>query len=235
MKKIEKTGKTLEEATRAALEELNVTQDQVEIVVLEHGAKGFLGLGSKPVKISVTVKFDPVMIAKAFLEEIAATLNVEILIQPELKDKQLNINLTGEQVGILIGKHGQTLDALQYLIGLVVNKGDAPYVSINLDAENYRKKRKETLETLALNLAKKVKMTKKSVYLEPMSSYERRIIHAALQGDRSICTYSEGDEPNRYIVISLKDQKSSRDHRTSSEGKSGAESRYNKDWKKDRQ
>ena len=104
----------------------------------------------------------------------------------------------------MIGKRGQTLDSLQYLVNLVINKGTAPYVNVILDAENYRRKRKETLESLAHNLVKKARATRKKVVLEPMTSYERRIIHAALQSERGIDTYSEGDDPYRYVVISPK-------------------------------
>ena len=120
------------------------------------------------------------------------------------EEKHLSIELKGDEMGVLIGKRGQTLDSLQYLVSLVVNKGSAPYISIILDTENYRQRRKETLESLAFNLAKKVKQTKKNVVLEPMNPYERRIIHASLQNDRYVTTYSEGEEPYRNVVITLK-------------------------------
>ena len=131
-------------------------------------------------------------------------MRIEVSIETQLKDKQLSIELSGEEMGVLIGKRGQTLDSLQYLVSLVVNKGSSPYVSILLDTENYRQRRKETLESLAYNLAKKVKQTKKNVVLEPMNPYERRIIHSSLQNDRYVTTYSEGEEPYRNVVITLK-------------------------------
>ena len=129
-----------------------------------------------------------------------------VKIDTKLKDKQLSITISGDDMGIIIGKRGQTLDSLQYLVNLVVNKGNAPYVSITLDTENYRERRKETLESLAFNLAKKVKHTGKNIVLEPMNPYERRIIHSALQNDRYVTTYSEGEEPYRNVVIALKEK-----------------------------
>ncbi len=121
-----------------------------------------------------------------------------------MKDKHLFVELTGDDMGILIGKRGQTLDALQYLVNLVVNKKSPYYISVMLDTENYRQRRRETLESLAFNLAKKVKHTRRNVVLEPMNPYERRIIHSALQNDRYVTTYSEGEEPYRNVVITLK-------------------------------
>ena len=127
-----------------------------------------------------------------------------IKIETKMQDKHLLVDLTGDDMGILIGKRGQTLDALQYLVNLVVNKNSASYISVMLDTENYRQRRKETLETLAFNLAKKVKHTRKNVVLEPMNPYERRIIHSTLQNDRYVTTFSEGKEPFRNVVIALK-------------------------------
>ena len=131
-------------------------------------------------------------------------MGIIVNIETELKEKQLLINLSGSDMGILIGKRGQTLDSIQYLVNLVVNKGNAPYLSITLDTENYRQRRKETLESLAYNLAKKVKQTGKKVVLEPMNPYERRIIHSSLQNNKYVTTYSEGEEPYRNVVIALK-------------------------------
>lgn len=202
---IEKTGKTVDEAVSEALKILNTSIDEVEVTILEQGSKGFLGIGFKPARVLVKKIFDPVNISKNFLREIFAAMNMAVEIEIEFIDnKQLNINLKGEDMGVIIGKRGQTLDSLQYLVNLVVNKGDASYISVSLDTEDYRSRRKETLETLALNLAKKVKHTRKSVVLEPMNPYERRIIHSTLQNDKYVTTYSEGEEPFRHIVISLK-------------------------------
>lgn len=182
---IEKTGKTVDDAVNEALKVLGATIDEVEINVIEQGSRGIFGIGSKPAKVAVKKIFDPVSIAKNFLREVFASMGMMVEISAEMfENKQLNINLKGEEMGIIIGKRGQTLDSLQYLVNLVINKGDAPYISVNIDTEDYRKRRKETLENLAFNLAKKAKHLKKNVVLEPMNPYERRIIHSTLQNDK---------------------------------------------------
>jgi len=205
MEQLKKSGKTIEEAVSLALAEMGVTKNQVTITVLEEGSKGFLGIfGSKDAVVLVQKSFDPELIAENFLREIFLSMEIVVKITAKLKDKQLYINLVGEDMGILIGKRGQTLDSLQYLVNLVVNKGDHPYLGIILDTENYRQRRKETLENLAFHLAKKVKQTKNDVVLEPMNPYERRIIHSSLQNDKYVSTYSQGLEPHRNVVITLK-------------------------------
>ena len=207
MDSIEKYGKTEEDAINEALKELNASIDEVEITVLESGSKGLLGLGlvgSKLWKISAKKKFDPEGASKKFLREVADAMGIAIVAKTEFKERNLNITVEGPDAGRLIGKHGKTLDAFQYLISLVINRGTAPFVNVMLDCENYRQKRKETLENLARNMAKKAKQTRRNVILEPMSSYERRIIHAALQSDKMINTFSEGNEPYRNVVISPK-------------------------------
>jgi len=201
---IEQSGKTPEEAVELALKALNTTRDHVDIEYIDMGSKGFFGMGAKPAIVSVTKRFDPVSIAQNFLREMFATMDFSVTADVELSGKYLSINLSGADAGSLIGKKGQVMDALQHLLSLVINKGDGTYATVTLDIENYRERRKETLENLALNLAKKVKATKRSVRLEPMSSYERRVIHATLQGDKSISTHSEGIDPFRNVVISLK-------------------------------
>ncbi len=204
MDKITKSGKTVDDALQEALKELHASKDEVEITVIDEGTRGFLGMfGAKDAVIQVVKKFNPEKIAVTFLQEMFQAMRIEVSIETQLKDKQLSIELSGEEMGVLIGKRGQTLDSLQYLVSLV-NKGSSPYVSILLDTENYRQRRKETLESLAYNLAKKVKQTKKNVVLEPMNPYERRIIHSSLQNDRYVTTYSEGEEPYRNVVITLK-------------------------------
>ncbi|WP_313528668.1 RNA-binding cell elongation regulator Jag/EloR [Anaerotignum sp.] len=205
MDEIRKSGKSVEEAIAAALTELGASKEDVSITVIEEGSKGFLGVfGGKDAVVLVKKNFNPERAAENFLREVFLSMGLIVKIEAQLKDKHLLINLTGEDMGILIGKRGQTLDALQYLVNLVVNKNSNSYVSVMLDTENYRQRRKETLETLAFNLAKKVKHTKKNVVLEPMNPYERRIIHSALQNDRFVTTYSEGEEPYRNVVITLK-------------------------------
>lgn len=205
MDEIRKSGKTVEEAVAAALAELGAEREETDITVIEEGSKGFLGVfGGKDAVVLVRKNFNPEKTAENFLREVFLTMGLLIKIETKVKDKHLLIDLTGEDMGILIGKRGQTLDALQYLVNLVVNKNSKSYISVLLDTENYRQRRRETLETLAFNLAKKVKHTKKNVVLEPMNPYERRIIHSALQNDRFVTTYSEGEEPYRNVVITLK-------------------------------
>mgnify|MGYP005960309585 CR=1 FL=1 len=154
--------------------------------------------------------------AKVFLRDVFASMNlgeVEITSEYNTTDGSLEVDFEGEDMGILIGKRGQTLDSLQYLVSLIVNKGTEGYLRVKLDTENYRERRKETLETLAKNIAYKVKRTKRPVSLEPMNPYERRIIHAALQNDKYVTTRSEGEEPFRHVVIALKKEAASGDRK----------------------
>jgi spoIIIJ-associated protein len=203
--RIEKSGKTTEEAIAAALKVLDATEEDVVIEILDPGAKGGLfGIGGRPAMVAVTRKYDPVQAAKEFLREVTVAMGLSTTIETQRKDKYLNINVAGENMGILIGKRGATLDALQYLTNLVVNRCGVPEFSVILDTENYRRRRRETLESLAQNLARKVKAIRKPVSLEPMSRYERHIIHTVLQNDRYIRTYSEGNEPFRHVVITTK-------------------------------
>ena len=210
MDSIQTKGKNVEEAVNEALRQLNITEEEAEIEVVEEGSRGFLGVfGAKDAVVNVKKKFNPEKIAKTFLKEMFLAMGLVVNIETELKEKQLAIKISGEDMGIIIGKRGQTLDSIQYLVNLVVNKGTAPYIGVSLDTENYRERRKETLETLAFNLAKKVKHTGKNVVLEPMNPYERRIIHSALQNDRYVTTFSQGEDPCRNVVIALKKKEKS--------------------------
>ncbi|WP_317855061.1 RNA-binding cell elongation regulator Jag/EloR [Chakrabartyella piscis] len=205
MQEIRKTGKTVEEAIAAALVELEAVREDVDVTVIEEGSKGLFGMfGGKDAIVLVRKNNNPQRDAESFLREVFLSMGLLVKIETEMRDRQLYINMIGDDMGILIGKRGQTLDSLQYLVNLVVNKNSSSYISVMLDTENYRQRRKETLETLAHNLAKKVKHTKKNVVLEPMNPYERRIIHSALQNDRFTKTFSEGEEPYRNVVITLK-------------------------------
>lgn len=143
---------------------------------------------------------------KKFLQDVFKAMNMTVIIDAKYKeaDHTLEVELSGPEMGVLIGKRGQTLDSLQYLISLVVNKGTAEYIRVKVDTENYRQRRKETLENLAKNISYKVKRTKRPVSLEPMNPYERRIIHSALQNDKFVTTHSEGEEPFRRVVVTLK-------------------------------
>ncbi|MCQ4726484.1 protein jag [Anaerotignum faecicola] len=205
MNEIQKSAKTVELALNELMSELKVSSlDEIDYVVVEEPVKGFLGFGSKNAVVKGSVKYNPEKIAKDFLREMFLSMGIIVNIETSLKDRQVFINLSGPEMGVLIGKRGQTLDSIQYLTNLVVNKGSAPYYGVMVDTENYRQRRKETLESLAFNLAKRVKQSKQKVVLEPMNPYERRIIHSVLQNDRFVTTYSEGEEPYRNVVIDLK-------------------------------
>lgn len=200
------SGKTVNEAIQNACIELGASSDQVEYEVIEKETKGFLGLGSKPAIIKAKKKNTISDIAREFIQKILDQMEVvaEIEITHNEEERTLDINLKGNDMAILIGKRGQTLDSLQYLISLVVNKDGFEYVKVKLDTENYRERRKETLENLAKNMAAKAKKIGRNVVLDPMNPYERRIIHSALQGDKYVETHSEGEEPYRKVVITLK-------------------------------
>ena len=201
MEEIRKSAKTVE----AALAELGATREEVDITVIDEGSKGFLGMfGSKDAVVLVKKNFDPEKEAETFLKEVFLSMGLIVKIKAELKDKHLFVELTGDDMGILIGKRGQTLDAIQYLTSLVINKDSDKYVKVVVDAENYRAKRQKTLEQLANRLAAKVIKTKKYVRLEPMNPYERKVIHATLQQNPNITTRSEGEEPYRRVIIELK-------------------------------
>ena len=206
---IEFTGKPVADALTNALVEFGVTSDQIDYDVLEKGSSGFLGLNSNPAKINARKKYTVADHIKNFLSQVFAAmgLEVEILINASAEEENVyDVELKGAEMGVLIGKRGQTLDSLQYLTNLAINKHSDTYTRVKLDTEDYRKRRKDTLENLAKNIAYKVKRTKKAVSLEPMNPFERRVIHSALQNDRYVSTHSEGDEPYRHVVITLKRQ-----------------------------
>lgn len=207
---VEVTGKTVDEAVTNALIQLETTSDKIEYEVLEKGSSGILGFfNSKPARIRARKKVTVEDRVREFLDSVFAAMNMEvnISITYDQQEGNMSVDLSGPEMGILIGKRGQTLDSLQYLSGLVANKGrdeKETYIRIKMDTENYRERRKETLEHLAKNIAYKVKRTKKSVSLEPMNPYERRVIHSALQNDKYVTTKSEGEEPYRHVVVMLK-------------------------------
>ena len=185
---------------------MRVTSEKLAYDVIDEGSAGFLGLGSKPAVIKAAVKNSVSDAAKDFLKEVFAAMNMEVVVEVTYNEEEntMDIDLSGEEMGVLIGKRGQTLDSLQYLVSLVVNKGADNYIRVKVDTENYRERRKETLENLAKNIAYKVKRTKRAVSLEPMNPYERRIIHSALQNDKYVATHSEGDDPFRRVAVTLK-------------------------------
>ena len=209
MEFIEVSAKTVNDAITEACQKLGVTSDKLEYEVIEEGSNGFLGIGAKPAIIKAAVKITKLPLdeaAKKFLNEVFAAMNLIVVIDVKYNEaeKSMDIDLSGDEMGVLIGKRGQTLDSLQYLVSLVVNKESEDYIRVKVDTENYRQRRKETLENLAKNIAYKVKRTKRSVSLEPMNPYERRIIHSALQNDKYVTTHSEGEEPFRRVVVTLK-------------------------------
>ena len=256
-----KTAKTVDEAVREALTELNITKENAEIEVLDEGQKGFLGLiGSKDATVKVWPKVDEtksilneifnediepeksqdvvqntddelefekeeistdevdmeeaiktldeeneeiLSAAREFISKILETLELDNIVEMELEDNTLNVNINGDEnrLGILIGKRGVTLDSIQYILNLIVNKKSSRYIRVNLDSSGYRDKRKKTLENLAGKMANKVLKTGRSIKLEPMNSYERKIIHTALQDFEGVLTHSEGKDPFRKVVI----------------------------------
>lgn len=209
MEFIEVSAKTVNEAITEACQKLGVTSDRLEYEVIEEGSSGFLGIGSKPAVIKAAVKEEELSVedsAKNFLNDVFAAMNMEVVVQVTYDENthEMDIDLSGEEMGVLIGKRGQTLDSLQYLVSLVVNKDAEDYIRVKVDTENYRERRKETLENLAKNISYKVKRTRRPVSLEPMNPYERRIIHSALQNDKYVTTHSEGEEPFRKVVVTLK-------------------------------
>jgi spoIIIJ-associated protein len=201
------SAKTVDEAITKALIELGTTSDKLEYEIVDKGSNGILGfIGLKPAVIRVKKKETVEDKATAFLSDVLDAMNLGVSMESFYleKEKELSINMSGNDMGILIGKRGQTLDSLQYLVSLVINKEKEDYIRVKLDTENYRERRKETLETLAKNIAYKVKRTKHSVSLEPMNPYERRIIHSSIQNDKFVVTRSEGEDPFRHVVIALK-------------------------------
>ncbi len=204
-KTITKSAKTKDEAIVLALEELGLTEDEVEIEVVEEATKGFLGIGSKDAVVKVTEKLSIEKMAVKFLDTMVSKIVSDVNYETELTEtKTLKIVMSGEDMGILIGRRGETLDSLQYLTSLAVNKVSNEFIKVQLDTENYRERRHETLVRLARRLASQVARSRKSVTLEPMSPNERRIIHSTLQNNRIVKTESIGEEPNRKVVISLK-------------------------------
>lgn len=205
MKVVEKKGKSVDEATKAALEELGVSIDDVSVEVIEEPSKGLLGIGKKMAVVKVTLNERPDSKARETLEDLLKAMKIEYNIdRVDYEEGTVRINITGRDMGLLIGRKGDTLNALQFLLGLMVNRNAEDRVRVILDVEDYRLRREESLVSLAEKLSDRVKKTQRSVIMRPMSPQERRVVHTALQGDPQIVTYSQGDEPNRKVIISLK-------------------------------
>ena len=221
---IEKNAKNKQDAIELALKELNASREDVEIEVLDEGSKGFLGIGARDARVRVTLikseepvnetyvqekesLGDPADDAKKFLSDIFNAMDLDVAIDAKMEEQSVSIDLSGENMGIVIGKRGDTLDSLQYLTSLVVNQRSDDYIKVSIDTENYREKRAEALLALSTRLADKVTKTGKKFTLEPMNPYERRIIHSNLQDSETVTTYSVGSEPYRKVVIAPKNAK----------------------------
>ncbi|SDG78086.1 RNA-binding cell elongation regulator Jag/EloR [Desulfosporosinus hippei] len=206
MRIAEKTGKTVEEAITACLNELAVDRDRVKIEVLEEPAKkGLFGLfGTRLARVRISCEDNPGILAADFIKKVCQVMSVNADAQVSKDGEHWHVNISGPELGILIGRRGDTLDALQYLTNLAVAKQLSERVRIVVDVEGYRLRREETLVRLAKRLSEKVKRTGTRIVLEPMNPHERRIIHTSLQDEARIATFSEGDDPNRRVVISLK-------------------------------
>lgn len=205
MKSITTTGKTVEEAILMAVAQLAVQRDKLEIEILEEPVKGIFGIfGNKSAKIKAAVKRTMSDLAREFLNELFLKMDLEAKLDITENEDLISINVSGAKMGMLIGHRGETLDAVQYLTSLVANREGEKYKRISVDTENYRSKREETLKKLAKRLAYKVQKTRKKLVLEPMNPFERRIIHFTLQKDPYVSTHSEGEEPYRKVVITLK-------------------------------
>lgn len=215
-KSIEKSAKTIDEAVELALKELNTTRENVEIEVISEGKRGFLGFGNIDATVRVTMEETPSGAAEDYLKNVLSKMNVNAEIASKYEDEkiEMNIKCDEEDVGTIIGRRGDTLDAVQYLTSLAVNKGAENYIRVSVDIEGYREKREETLIRLAKSKAGYVAKSHRSVTLDPMNPNERRIIHSTLQEYKNIYTYSTGEEPNRRIVIAPKKKEYGSDYRS---------------------
>jgi len=200
------TARTVEEAKACAIEELGVKDSEVDFEIMDEGSRGIFGLGFKQAKVKVIFKVDPAKVAEEFLKEILKLMNLDIkIINKKQEGKTNKFVLGGENMGVLIGKKGKTLDALQFILNIVANKNcrtKNDRKKFILDGEDYRSKREVALKSLAEKMAEKVIKEKRDIVLEPMLPYERRIIHLYLQKNPNVITYSKGDDPLRRVVIS---------------------------------
>ncbi|WP_027964579.1 RNA-binding cell elongation regulator Jag/EloR [Halalkalibacillus halophilus] len=203
MREITASGQTVEEAKENALKQLNLNEEQVIVDVIDEGKRGILGMfGSKRAYVKVTEKEDALQTGKTYLLDVAHEMGIEnIDIEVSQQEQEMKFDFVGDKLGMLIGKRGQTINALQYLTNLVVNKNQETYFTVVVDAENYRQRRQDTLENLANNLAKKATRLNQEVKIEPMPSFERKVIHTALHDHSEVSTYSDGRDPHRRVVI----------------------------------
>lgn len=208
MRSVEKTGRTVEEATNAALAELGLSKEDVVVEILEEPSRGFLGiLGGKGAKVRLTVKRDRADLAKEFVSGLLERMGLEVAIEVRPRGDVLSLDVVGNDLGILIGRHGETLRALEFLTNLACSRGGGAVKRVVLDVSGYRKRRERELEEVARSLAKRVQRTGKSVTTQPLDARDRRVIHLALQNDPLVTTHSEGEEPYRRVVVSLKSER----------------------------
>lgn len=202
MREVTTSGETINEAIQSALEQLNLSKNEVDIDIIDEGKKGFLGIfGASRAIVKVTEAQNNIEKAEKFLKDMTINMNIETDVETIVEGNHVTFNLSGEKIAILIGKRGQTLNAIQYLVQLVINKDSKQFHSVTVDAEGYRNRRKETLESLALKMADKSKRMNRKVALEPMPAFERKIIHSVLQNESTVQTYSDGNDPHRHIII----------------------------------
>lgn len=209
MKIIEKRGKTVDDAVEAAAIELGINKEDIkpgDIEVVSEGKRGILGLGTEDAVVRVSYEESPLAKGEAYVKSIVEKMGIQAEYEGSFEDETVKVVINGDpdEVGLLIGRRGETLDAIQYLTSLVVNKEEEDYLRVTVDTENYRKKREETLVKLAKRMASLAIKTRRNINLDPMNPNERRIIHSALQDYKNVTTYSSGQEPNRYVVITTK-------------------------------
>jgi len=202
VKQVTASGQTVDDAVQSALEQLNASKDQVKVEIIDEGKKGMFGIfGAKRAIVKVSIKQDPIDLAKKYLEDITRSFADDINVDVVNKDEQVTFNLSGEKIAMVIGKRGQTLNAIQHLVQVMLNRQSSDFYRVIVDAEGYRARREETLQQLATRLADKAIKIRRNVTLEPMPSYERKIIHSILQDNPKVETHSDGTDPNRFVVI----------------------------------
>lgn len=198
---IEMEGETTEEALNHALEELGVDRDMVNVKVLREPSKGILKLGAKPAQVRVTLKEDVSATPEAILDEIFSRMGIDAQTESQIIDGSIHLAIRSNRPGLLIGRHGQTLDAIEHVLNCILSKSSLVKRKVHIDAEGYRARREKTLVDLASVTAKKVRETKQEVVLDPMPPRDRRVVHLALQSDKRVHTYSRGEGLMRYIVV----------------------------------
>ncbi|MFB1051710.1 RNA-binding cell elongation regulator Jag/EloR [Paraliobacillus sp. JSM ZJ581] len=203
MRQVTASGQTVKDAVQSALKQLNTTEDQVNVEIIDEGKKGFLGLfGSKRAIVKVSISENPIQLAEDYLVDILTNFTEEkVSVERTVQGNTIYFELTGKNMAMVIGKRGQTLNAIQYLVQIMLNRKAKERHQVIVDAEGYRERRKQTLVQLAYRLADKATKINKHVSLEPMPSFERKIIHGALQDNQMIETYSDGADPHRHVVI----------------------------------